>query len=68
MKQFIKLFLLFSVLKGCSSNEIFVYEKIPENVECHRFKKFEDIENCDRKKRIILGKNIANVIQRINSH
>tara|TARA_Y100001970_G_scaffold145082_1_gene178244 strand:+ start:103 stop:309 length:207 start_codon:yes stop_codon:yes gene_type:complete len=68
MKQIFTLFLLFSFFKGCSSNEIFVYEKIPENIECHRFKKFEDIENCDRKKRIILGKNISNVIQRINSH
>ena len=68
MKQFFTLFLLFFVLKGCFSNEIFVYEKIPENDECHRFKKFEDIENCDRKKRIIIGKNISNVIQIINSH
>ena len=67
MKHFFIFFLL-AVLKGCSSKVIFVYEKIPENAACHRFKKFEDIENCDRKKRIILEEKIFNVIQRTHSH
>ena len=67
MKHFFLIVILFSTLKGCSSQKVYVYEKIPENMECHRFKKFDEIEFCDRKKRINLDEKIFNVIEKINS-
>ena len=67
MKIFTLTFIFFIVLNGCSSKEIFVYEKIPENMECNRFKEYFAIESCDRKKRVTFSKKIFKVIEKINS-
>jgi len=51
---------------GCSSREIFVYEKIPEFVECYSLKDYFEIEDCNREQQIILSEKLTKVIEKDN--
>ncbi len=64
MKHLFLILLIFFI--GCSSEEIYVYEKIPEARECYSFKKYIDIEKCNRKQHIILSKKLSKVIEKDN--
>lgn len=64
MKHFFWICLIFFL--GCSSHDIYVYEKIPEAVECYSFKEYLDIENCNRKQHIILSEKLTKVIKNDN--
>lgn len=61
------LFILLLFTIGCSSQEIYVYEKIPESVECYSFKEYSVIEACNRKQQIILREKLTKVIENDNS-
>jgi len=37
------------LLSGCSGQEIYVYEKLPEVSECRRFKDYWTVSACNRK-------------------
>ena len=64
MKNFYLICLIF--FTGCSSQEIFVYEKIPEFVECYSLKDYFEIEICDRKQQIILNEKLTKVLEKGN--
>lgn len=66
MKYIIFLSLVIISYTGCTSNEIFVYETIPENTECQRFKEYKKIKSCNLKHQIILNKNLSKVIDTTN--
>ena len=64
MKHFYLIWLIFFI--GCSSQEVFVYEKIPEVVECYSFREYIDIDDCNRKQQIILSDKLIKVIEKDN--
>ena len=64
MKYFFLIWMIFFL--GCSSKEIFVYEKIPEFVECYSLKDYFEIDNCNRKQQIILSEKLTKVIKNDN--
>jgi len=64
MKHLFLIWLIF--FTGCSSHEIFVYEKIPEFKECYSLKDYFDIEICNRKQQIILNDRLAKIIEKDN--
>ena len=64
MKYFFLIFLFF--VSACSSKEIYVYEKIPETMECYSFKEYFEIDNCNRKNQINLSKEVIKVIETDN--
>tara|TARA_Y100001970_G_C13930612_1_gene698050 strand:+ start:199 stop:411 length:213 start_codon:yes stop_codon:yes gene_type:complete len=66
MKYFVLNLFILIILNGCYSKSIFVYEKIPENVECYHYKEYIKIFNCEREKSIIMGERISQVIEKIN--
>ena len=45
-------------LTGCSSQEVYVYEKLPEFNECRRYTDYWSVSVCNHKHRIILSKKI----------
>ena len=62
------LFLISMILfSACSSKGIFVYEKIPEVVECYSLKDYFDIDICNHKQQIILSDKLTKVIEKDNS-
>ena len=65
MKRIYFIILIFFI--GCTSKRIFVYEKIPKDIECYKFKEYVDIESCSRKQQIILNKKLSKVVESDNS-
>ena len=51
---------------GCSGQEVYVYEKLPEVSECRRYKNYWTINACNRKHQIILSEKLNNAIQTTN--
>jgi len=45
-------------LIGCSSQEVYVYEKLPEFSECRRYTDYWSVSVCNHKHRIILSKKL----------
>jgi len=45
-------------LIGCSSQEVYVYEKLPEFSECRRYTDYWSVSVCNHKHQIILSKKI----------
>ena len=64
MKHVLLIWMIF--FAGCSSPEIFVYEKIPEFVECYSLKDHFEIEICNMEQQIILSDQITKVIEKDN--
>ena len=50
------------LLSGCSGQEIYVYEKLPEVSECRRFKDYWTVSACNRKHQIILSEKLNGAI------
>ena len=61
-------FTLFVLLgfTGCSGQEVFVYERLPEVSECRRYKDYWSVSICNRKHQIILSEKINAAIQTTN--
>ncbi|MFL2737475.1 MAG: hypothetical protein ACJ0DJ_01685 [bacterium] len=51
---------------GCSGQEVYVYEKLPEVSECRRYKNYWTINACNRKHQIILSEKLNDAIQTTN--
>jgi len=66
MKNFLIYFLGIICLAGCYFQQIYVYEKIPEKIECYRFKEYNDVKSCNRKHQIILNEKLYKVINTTN--
>ena len=45
-------------LTGCSSQEVYVYEKLPEFSECRRYTDYRSVSVCNHKHQIILSKKL----------
>ena len=45
-------------LTGCSSQEVYVYEKLPEFSECRRYTDYWSVSVCNHKHQIILSEKI----------
>jgi len=54
------------VLTGCSGQEVYVYEKLPEVSECRRYKDYWTVSACNRKHQIILSEKLNGAIQITN--
>ena len=53
-------------LTGCSEQEVYVYEKLPEVSECRRYKDYWTVRSCNRKHQIILSEKLNAAIQSTN--
>ena len=54
------------VLVGCSSQEVYVYEKIPEARECRRYTDYWTVSACNRKHQIKMNEKLDSVIRTTN--
>ena len=54
------------VLPGCSGQEVYVYEKLPEVSECRRYKDYWTVRACNRKHQIFLSEKLNAAIQTTN--
>ena len=54
------------VLAGCSSKEVYVYEKLPEASECRRYTDYWTVRACNRKHQIKMNEKLESVIRRTN--
>ena len=53
-------------LTGCSVQEVYVYEKLPEVSDCRRYKDYWTVRACNRKHQIILSKKLNDAFQTTN--
>jgi hypothetical protein len=53
-------------LTGCSGQEVYVYEKLPEVSECRRYKDYWTVSACNHKHQIILSEKLNAAIQTTN--
>ena len=51
------------VLAGCSSQEVYVYEKLPESSECRRYTDYWTVSACNRKHQIKMNEKLDSVIR-----
>ena len=51
------------MLAGCSSQEVYVYEKLPEASECRRYTDYWTVSACNRKHRIKMNEKLESVIR-----
>ena len=56
------------VLAGCSSQEVYVYEKLPEASECRRYTDYWTVSACNRKHQIKMNEKLESVIRTTNYH
>ena len=56
------------VLAGCSSQEVYVYEKLPETNECRRYTDYWTVSACNRKHQIKMNEKLDSVIRTTNYH
>jgi len=54
------------VLAGCSSQEVYVYEKLPEASECRRYTDYWTVNACNRKHQIKMNEKLDSVIRTTN--
>ena len=54
------------VLAGCSSQEVYVYEKLPVASECRRYTDYWTVSACNRKHQIKMNEKLESVIQTTN--
>ena len=54
------------VLAGCSSQEVYVYEKLPEASECRRYTDYWTVSACNRKHQIKMNEKLDSVIRTTN--
>ena len=54
------------LLSGCSGQEIYVYEKLPEVSECRRYKDYWTVSACNRKHQIKMNEKLDSVIRTTN--
>ena len=54
------------VLAGCSSQEVYVYEKLPEASECSRYTDYWTVSACNRKNQIKMNEKLDSVIRITN--
>jgi len=54
------------VLAGCSSQEVYVYEKLPEASECSRYTDYWTVSACNRKHQIKMNEKLDSVIRITN--
>jgi len=54
------------VLAGCSSQEVYVYEKLPEAGECRSYTDFWTVSACNRKHQIKMNEKLDSVIRTTN--
>ena len=50
-------------LTGCSSQEVYVYEKLPELSECRRCAVYRSVNVCNQKQQIILSKKLNSAMR-----
>ena len=50
-------------LTGCSSQEVYVYEKLPEFNECRRYTDYWSVSVCNHKHQIILSKKLSSAMR-----
>ena len=56
------------VLASCSSQEVYVYEKLPEASECRRYTNYWTVSACNRKHQIKMNEKLDSVIRTTNYH
>ena len=56
------------VLAGCFSQEVYVYEKLPQASQCRRYTDYWKVNACNLKHRIIMNEKLNNVIKKTNYH
>jgi hypothetical protein len=54
------------VLAGCSSQEVYVYEKLPEASECSRYTDYWTVSACNRKHQNKMNEKLDSVIRITN--
>ena len=54
------------VLASCSSQEVYVYEKLPEASECRRYTNYWTVSACNRKHQIKMNEKLESVIRTTN--
>ena len=54
------------VLAGCSSQEVYVYEKLPEASECRRYTDYWTVSACNRKHQNKMNEKLESVIRTTN--
>ena len=54
------------VLAGCSSQEVYVYEKLPKASECRRYTDYWTVSACNRKHRIMMNDKLDSVMRTTN--
>ena len=59
-------FLGATVLAGCPSQGIYVYEKLPEASECRRYTDYWTVSACNRKHQIKMNEKLDSVIRTTN--
>ncbi len=52
------------MLTGCSSQEVYVYEKLPEYSECRRYTDYWTVSACNRKQQIITNKKLKSAMRK----
>ena len=50
-------------LTGCSSQEVYVYEKLPEFSECRRCAVYRSVSVCNQMQQIILSKKLNSAMR-----
>ena len=55
-------------LLGCTSQEVYVYEKLPEASECRRHTDYWTVSACNRKHQIKMNEKLESVIRTTNYH
>ena len=54
------------VLAGCSSQEVYVYEKLPKASECRRYTNYWTVSACNRKHSIMMNEKLDSVMRTTN--
>ena len=54
------------VLTSCSSQEVYVYEKLPKASECRRYTDYWTVSACNRKHRIMMNEKLDSVMRTSN--
>ena len=54
------------VLTSCSSQEVYVYEKLPNASECRRYTDYWTVSACNRKHRIKMNEKLDSVMRTTN--
>ena len=55
-----------NLLTGCSSQEVYVYEKLPKASECRRYTDYWTVSACNRKHSIMMNEKLDSVIWTTN--